>query len=285
MPSIARAQAAGAQKEARQKKLLLVLAPILVILLAWQGPGIIGGLKGTDPAGTAEEQASPPASATAPATTTTGPPPGAGGSSAALPETYTEPRPDPNNLVSLEHFQVKDPFRQQIAAAPPADATSSTDGSASTPTPSDGAATTGTVVPPPSGSLSGGGPSIATDDSTGGQDGEATPGAGTAPEANGAQGGSREGEEQPTATVSVNGSRERVRLREPFPESDPTFRLVSIGRTSAKLALVTGTFTSGARTITLRLGKPMTLVSQPDGRRYRFELLSVSPASEPELAG
>ena len=61
----------------------------------------------------------------------------------------------------------------------------------------------------------------------------------------------------------------------PFPTSDPLFQLVSLTNTTAKIGLVAGSFSNGKKTVTLKLGKVLTLVSEPDGLRYRLKLISI----------
>ncbi len=62
MPPAGKAEAAlRKQKDARQKKMLIMLAPVFLGLVAWQGPGILKAFSGSEPT---------PAPAAAPASTT-----------------------------------------------------------------------------------------------------------------------------------------------------------------------------------------------------------------------
>ena len=78
------------------------------------------------------------------------------------------------------------------------------------------------------------------------------------------------------ATMDVNGTPETVAVGAPFPVADPIFRLVSLTARSAKIGLVTGQYSTGSQTVVVKLGKSVTLVSQPDGLRYRITLVRVS---------
>jgi hypothetical protein len=265
------ADALAKQKEARQKKMLIALVPVLLLLLAWQGPGMLKAFSGgtpppeaapapaTQPTGTTP---APDPAAGAPPTTATGAPPaGAPAPPGALADTDLPVEPDAGQLVSFDRFVGKDPFRQQVVAKESdGDADGNGDGDAST---------------------SGGG-----DDDGDGKDGAA--GGGDDGDGSGTSGGSGSGPvvgpapmepapaggERTSATVDVNGTREEVFLTSTFPTIDPIFRIVSISAKSAKLELVTGQFSNGRATLTLKLRKPLTLVSQPDGLRYVITLLA-----------
>ncbi|MBA2615468.1 MAG: hypothetical protein H0U90_06770 [Actinobacteria bacterium] len=58
--------------------------------------------------------------------------------------------------------------------------------------------------------------------------------------------------------------------------SDPIFRLVSLTSKTGKVGLVTGQYSTGSATVTIKVGKSVTLVSQPDGLRYRITLVRIS---------
>jgi hypothetical protein len=51
------------------------------------------------------------------------------------------------------------------------------------------------------------------------------------------------------------------------------FQLVSIGNKSAKVSVVGGSYASGSQTLTVNVGKPVTLVNTADGTRYTIELM------------
>jgi hypothetical protein len=96
-------------KAAKQKKLLLVLAPVLLALIAWQGPKSYKALTGSDAAAVAP----PPAVTTTP--TSTGP-------TTTGPTTLTELRDTDlplealdGQLISFSRFSGRDPFDQSNA--------------------------------------------------------------------------------------------------------------------------------------------------------------------------
>jgi hypothetical protein len=78
------------------------------------------------------------------------------------------------------------------------------------------------------------------------------------------------------ARISVNGEAGKVAGGATFPASDPVFRLVSLTRTTAKIAIAGGSLSSGDGTVTLTKGKKLTLMNTADGTRYELVLKSVS---------
>jgi hypothetical protein len=74
----------------------------------------------------------------------------------------------------------------------------------------------------------------------------------------------------------VNGTRETVAVGAEFPASSPTFVLRSLTRKSARIAVAGGSLSDGSPTVTLRLGKTLTLQNTADGTRYALILVSVS---------
>ncbi len=71
------------------------------------------------------------------------------------------------------------------------------------------------------------------------------------------------------------------RLRErggQFPASNPTFRLVSLTKKTAKIAIAGGSLEGGSQTVTLKKNVPLTLMNTADGTRYVLRLLSVGSA-------
>jgi hypothetical protein len=90
--------------------------------------------------------------------------------------------------------------------------------------------------------------------------------------------------------VTVNGSRQVLEPGMKFPAADPLFVLVAEnpGSKSAVVGIVGGAYSGGARTTTLKVGKPITLVNTTTGARYKISLVSVGsgdaaqqPAREP----
>ena len=103
------------QKEAKQKKMLLVLAPVLLALIAWQGPKTVKAFTGGE--------AAPPAPVPV-ATTTPAAPAGpatsaapAAGAPAGLPETEQPYEALDGQLISFSRFDGRDPFDQSYAPA------------------------------------------------------------------------------------------------------------------------------------------------------------------------
>ena len=258
-------------KDAKQKKLLFVLVPAFVLLLVWQGPAYVrmltgGGEKTAAPQPTttaaASDATSDPSSAAAPA-----------GAAGAIAPAGTSPEADSlvdtdaaatagsGQLVTFDLFSAKDPFRQRGPGAATGAAAGGTTsgGTTSGNTPSPGTA--------PGGAPSGG-PSF----------GETfTNGSGSSGGSGSAGGsGSTGGWRVASATLSVNGTSERVAAHGTFPASEPVFRLASIGSSSVQIGLVSGSFSSGSRTIKLALRRTLTLVSQPDGARYTIKLLRIA---------
>ena len=183
-----------------------------------------------------EKPPPPPAVSTTPAPTPVpGLPaaPGAPSASSALIDTDVPLAPEDGQLVSFGRFVSKDPFAQQIGA------TKTGTGSAAPGKPRKPVKTSEPelelqpVAPP-------------------------KPDAPAAPSA---------------AQISVNGKSETVASGASFPTADPIFKLVSIGKGSAKIAIEDGSYASGASTITLKKGHPLTLVNTADGTRYRLSLL------------
>jgi hypothetical protein len=76
-----------------------------------------------------------------------------------------------------------------------------------------------------------------------------------------------------TATISVNGNAESVGTNGTFPSDAPVFRLVSVTADVAQIGIVGGSYQTGAATLTLHRGKPVTLANTSDGKRYRLELV------------
>lgn len=251
MPPAGKAQAAlRKQKDARQKKMLIMLAPVFLGLVAWQGPGILKAFSGSEPtpapaAAPASTTPIDPTAAAAPSTAAPATPPAATGG--ALPDTDVPVAAGADQLVTFDRFVGKDPFKQQVSAKED----SSSGGNA-----------------PPAGADTGSGDGSGNGGSNGGTPPPLTPPPG------GGGGGSPD--RAGVATIDVNGTPETAGVGDVFPASEPIFRIVSLSAKSAKIGLVTGEFSTGRPTITLKLGQSLTLVSQPDGLRYTITLVRVA---------
>ena len=236
-------------KQARQKKIAIGGAVVLVAMLAIQVPRTMKMLNPpaeaeaatvaeTTPTAVPTTPAGTPAASGTPAAAAAG---GAGAAGAGGTQSDPKPTPGVNQLISFGRFASKDPFSAQVQTERGGSTATGTSPAAGAPT-----ATTPTlpVSPPPPPSQ--------------------VPSTSTPPAA-------------PTATqarISVNGVVEVVVAGKDFPAADPTFRLVSVKGASAKIAIAGGSFTSGTPTITLKVGKPLTLMNQADGTRYVLRLLA-----------
>ena len=238
-------------KQAKQKKIAIVGAVLLVALLAYQGPKTLKMLKGpqpvTPPAAAAPTPGAPATGAPTPAPGTATPatpetpatPPAV---LASMPDSDAAPAVEQGQLATFERFASKDPFAQQAQPAPaPARVSQPKDGK---PEPKPKPA-----PKPTSGEAAGSG------------------GFTTA-----------EPQELATATsIAVNGVAEDVKLEEPFPAAEPTFVLVSVAKDgkSVELGIAGGSYADGGETMKLKLGQKLTLQNTADGSRYELTLLSV----------
>ena len=236
-------------KQAKQKKIAIVGAILLVGVLAFQGPKTLKMLKGPQPV-------TPPAAA--PATPTTGAPapaPAAGGPAtpatpatpvaatelASVPDSDAAPEAEQGQLATFERFASKDPFAQQAQPEPEPRVSKPKDGKdepkpkpVEKPAKPGGFTTGGSTAPAP--------PVLAT-----------------------------------ATSIAVNGLAEDVKLDEPFPADEPTFVLVSVARDgkSVELGIAGGSYAGGGETMKLKLGQKLTLQNTADGSRYELELLSI----------
>jgi hypothetical protein len=242
-------------KANRQKKIAIGLGVLLAIVLVIQVPRTLKKLHGhSSPPTTAATSASQaPASATS-ATPASAAALSVAASAGRLPESDVPPRRSKSQLVSFERFKSKDPFAQQVteavagtqasAGAVPTAASSSP--TASTPASTSAIPTTTQVQPAQS--------SPATASST----------AGTAPS-----------QKMAAAVIEVNGQPQTVGVSQAFPQNSPTFRLVSVRGQAAMIGIAGGSFASGSKSLTLQLGKTLTLMNTSGGQRYELRLVSV----------
>lgn len=251
-PRKSRVQSLQQSKARRQKRIAIAGGVVLAVLLAWEVPHYLGGSSSPKPAATTSAAATGSSTttlATSPGTTTpatTGAGAGTAATLASPPTTQTKlpnsdvaPSRTRSELYSFDTFAGKDPFVQQISQQP---------------------------VIPGSGSPSGGssGPS-------------ATP-AGSGSGSSGAvqQASTRTLATRGVATIDVNGKSETVRVGASFPSANPVFRLVSLAKGAANIGIANGSYASGAQTVRLTSGRPLTLVDTADGIRYKLRLLSAS---------
>ena len=146
-----------------------------------------------------------------------------------------------SQLFSFSHFTAKDPFVQQVSSTSP---------TGSSTTASSG--TSASTAPPAVGTASAGGPNT-----TPRKQARALAGTGT-------------------ATISINGKVQTVHVGASFPSANPLFRLVSLTHGVARIGIASGSYASGAQTLSLATGRAVTLVDTADGIRYKLRLISVS---------
>ena len=237
-------------KAKRQKIIAAVGGVLLLGLLAFQVPKTMKLLnqKAPEPVPVAAPTTVPSDPSVLPTPRTVG---GSGGGAApgaagggVLIDTDASPVATTGQLVAFGRFASKDPFQQQIDETKSQSDGGSSAGGSSAPVPS---------APKPDTSAEPG-------------DGVVTPAKpGQAPPA-----------AVPTsAVIAVNGAPEPVAVKGDFPKESPVFTLVALTKDGAKVAIAGGAFASGAPTITLKLGKTITLVNTADGARYELKLVSL----------
>ncbi len=226
-----------AARERKQKIFVVVGGLLLLALLAFQLPKLLGGSPSSSEAATTSDtatvpgQESPIAAATAVANAANGvvTPTGA---SAAVAKTA--------KLTSFTVFRPKDPFVQQVKTEVPTE---------------------------------GGAPAEGTGKGSGaGAEGEKPTKFTTGSKA------------QAATIVVVNGARQVLEPGMKFPSADPLFVLVAEkpGSKSVVVGIAGGAYSSGGKTTTLKVGKPVTLVNTATGARYRISLVSVGTGEQPD---
>ena len=239
MASKTRIQAKAA-KQKRQKRMVIGGMILLVAVLAIQVPRTMKMLNGGG------SSAPTPVAATSEQPGTAADPtaqPIAVGTAGdgELPDPNVAPEPEDGQLTSFELFASKDPFVQQVV-----DTGESPDqGSSSAPKGESGSA----------------------------KDGSAS---GSDSDSSGSSGSSGEDAGPSSAVVSVNGIQSTVGVSESFPQDDPAFVLVAATAKTARIGIAGGSLSDGSATVTLRLGKKLTLVNTVDGTRYELVLVSTS---------
>ena len=81
------------------------------------------------------------------------------------------------------------------------------------------------------------------------------------------------------ATIMFNGKPQQLTVKQKFPKGSPLFVLVALKKKQAKIGVAGGSFDNG-QTVTLALGKTVTLVDTATGVRYELKL--VYTGSTPE---
>jgi hypothetical protein len=283
------------QQQDRKRKQIIVLAVggvLLLLVMALQLPRLRGGE--SEPAATESTTATADGAA---ATTTS---PASAGDAGTATATTTPPiattvvpagkplgtayyagvvvpggfavQPSEGNLVSFSLLRVKDPFVQQVDDTPAEVVTDggTSDAVAATPVPTP-------AQPEPTPATAPEAPAVAT---------PVEP-ADTAPPTatTGQPSGTVEVTPKPPvptfATVNVNGKPAATTVKQPFPAPQNLFVVTKLTDTTAQLGVAgAGSFSGGRKTITLTMGKPVTLVDQATGVRYQLELVYTGTSAE-----
>jgi hypothetical protein len=231
-------------RDKKMKKVAVGLAVVLAVVLAFEVPKMLKH-GGSSSAAAAQAVATTPSTSAAAPTTAAPTTPPAGTAAAAvtpvtsskLPNSDTLPRAGKAQLFAFSHFASKDPFVQQVNPA----ATSSTSSSSSN-------SGSSTKYKPPTAA-------IGTTAAVTHQTGRALAVAGA-------------------ARISVNGRIQVVRVGTSFPSANPVFRLVSVKGGVARIGIASGSYSSGAQTVSLTAGRTLTLVDTADGIRYQLRFLA-----------
>jgi len=232
-------------KAKRQKITAAALGVLLLGVLAFQLPRTLKMLHqssaSASPAATTTASAATGTTGAAGALAAAGSTSGSGSAGDGLTDPGVLPAPQSGQLLGFSRFRSKDPFTQQINLAC-ASETGSSGGCGSTATPPSGG---GKPTKPTS-------PKTSTPPSNGGTAVKPT-----------------------SAEISVNGTTESVAVGAKFPASNPTFVLVSLTKSSAKISIAGGSLEGDKQTVTLKKGVALTLMNTADGTRYVLRLVSV----------
>ena len=238
-------------KEAKQKKIAIGGAVLLLALLAFQGPKTMKMLQGPQPVTSPTTTTAAPTTSgapTAPAAGTPEQPAVAAPELTAVADSDAAPEPEQGQLATFERFETKDPFVQQGLPEPkPARTSDPNDGTVSDADKEDAKN------------------EAAGEEADGETGGFTAPAAPQAPTVAGA------------TSIAVNGVAEDVALEGTFPKDEPTFVLVSVATNgkSVQVGIAGGEYAGGGETMTLTFGKKVTLQNTADGSRYELELKSI----------
>ena len=80
-----------------------------------------------------------------------------------------------------------------------------------------------------------------------------------------------------SAVIAVNGTSETVGVGKTFPAAapQPYFQLVSVNRSGAKIGIAGGSLSNGQNTVTIPVGKTVTLMNTADGTKFTIKVVSV----------
>jgi len=238
------------QAKAKRQKIIAAVGGVLLLgVLAFQVPRTLKLLHQSNATATSQPATTTVTSPTSPVaappvggstTSSTGAPAGTSDEGVTDPSALTTV--GSGQLLAFSRFRTKDPFAQQIDT----NCSATSQGSSNQP-----------ACP-----ASGGSGGTGTTPQTGATGSNGQP---PAPAA------------KPTsAQISVNGVTETVAVRASFPASNPTFMLVSLTRSAAKISIAGGSLSGGAKTVTLKKGSTLTLMNTADGTRYALRLVAVA---------
>lgn len=74
----------------------------------------------------------------------------------------------------------------------------------------------------------------------------------------------------------MNGVSESVQVGGAFPKANPLFRLVAIKNGLARIGIAGGSLQDGAPTVSLAVGKTVTLMNTADGTKYVIKLIALT---------
>jgi hypothetical protein len=247
-----------AEKRVRRQKIFIAVGSVLLLaILGFELPKMMGGKGGSEAVATT----------TAPAATAGAPPVVPAGK---LPDTdQVAVVRDSNQLISFGLFKSKDPFVQQL------NTTTTETSTGATPPPAAAPVTVGTSPALPG---TGETPAVivpVAPQSTNPSAPSALPG--LTPGSTGAPSTTTPAAPVPVPTealIATNGVCERVSVKGTFPSDENIFRLVSIARggKSVEVGIVGGSFDNGHPTAPLKVGEKITLVNTADGTRYEIVL-------------
>ncbi len=254
-----KSESRAAAKAKKQKIILIGGAVLLLGLGALQGPKLLkhGGSSAAPPP--AENTSTGTAAAATPTT-----PVAQGGATPAVSKPAatvagvglpgsTDPTPATSQLASFTLFRVKDPFVPGVNSTLTGDAAA--------------AGAVANQTPP---AVSGGGTT--------------TPGVSGSPAATGGQPPvAAKPDPLNHASIKLDGKMQEVEVKNgqstgEFPADQPLFVLVSVKKGQAKIAVAGGSF-ADADTITLKVGKKVTLVNTATQVRYELLLVRVESAA------
>jgi hypothetical protein len=232
------------QRDRRAKKMLAVLGVVLLIAMAIELPGLLGGKK----------SAAPPSTATSTTTTSST---GAAAAPASLASLQVVATPQGGKLVSFGHFSTKDPFHALV------DPSGSASGSSSSGS-GGGGTTTGSTAPPATAPAS----TTTTPSVTFAVAPTTTTAAPTGPMVLG-------------VVMRLNGKRKVIAPGVPFPAANPVFKLVAVGRKAMWISLVGGTFGNGQQTLKIERGHPVKLVDTTANLDFVIQLVKMAMVPKP----